>query len=220
MGILDALDGPLSAGAQLAINQVNAAGGIRGADGQQYHLEAVIQGPDVQGSLSTAIGNLSNAGVVAVVGPTTGDQVRNNLQALQNMNVPVLTAAIDDTLLANESTDRLFRARSAEQLHGQALANIIVRDFAITDMQTVLLDPSGTAGQVGFALAVRQLGGQLRHGDHLRPGQRDHRQSCTACHPADASGARVVRRGRCRQPVLHWLTRRAVQRDRGLRRRR
>ncbi|MCC6564993.1 MAG: ABC transporter substrate-binding protein [Chloroflexi bacterium] len=161
IGILDALDGPLSAGAQLAINQVNAAGGIRGADGQQYHLEAVIQGPDVQGSLSTAIGNLSNAGVVAVVGPTTGDQVRNNLQALQNMNVPVLTAAIDDTLLANESTDRLFRARSAEQLHGQALANIIVRDFAITDMQTVLLDPSGTAGQVGFALAVRQLGGQL-----------------------------------------------------------
>lgn len=161
IGILDALDGPLSAGAQLAINQVNAAGGIRGADGQQYHLEAVIQGPDVQGSLSTAIGNLSNAGVVAVVGPTTGDQVRNNLQALQNMNVPVLTAAIDDTLLANESTDRLFRARSAEQLHGQALANIIVRDFAITDMQTVLLDPSGTAGQVGFALAVRKLGGQL-----------------------------------------------------------
>lgn len=59
IGILDALDGPLSAGAQLAINQVNAAGGIRGADGQQYHLEAVIQGPDVQGSLSTAIGNLS-----------------------------------------------------------------------------------------------------------------------------------------------------------------
>lgn len=161
IGILDAPDGPLASGAQLAINQINAAGGIRGADGQQYRFDAVIQGPDIQGSLATAIGNLTNAGVIAVVGPTTGDQVRENLTALQNMNVPVFTAAIDDTLLANESTDRLFRARAAEQLLGQALANIIIRDFAITDVQTVLLDPSGTAGQVGFALAVRQLGGQL-----------------------------------------------------------
>lgn len=160
IGILDAPDGPLSAGAQLAMNQINALGGLRGADGQNYQLVGVAQGPDVFGSLSTAISNLNNASVVAVIGPISGALVEANLLALQNMDVPVLTPAVGDTLLANETSDMLFRSRAPERLLGQALAEIIVRDFNITDAQTVVLDATGTGGQVGFALASRELGRQ------------------------------------------------------------
>ena len=81
IGILDAPDGPLTAGATLAINQINALGGLRGADGQNYRLDAVVQGPDVFGSLSTAVSNLSNASVTAVIGPITDALVNENLTA-------------------------------------------------------------------------------------------------------------------------------------------
>lgn len=160
IGILDAPDGPLTAGATLAINQINALGGLRGADGQNYRLDVVVQGPDVFGSLNTAIGNLSNASVTAVIGPTTDALVSENLDGLQAMGVPILTPAIGDTLLANETSDLLFRSRAAERLLGQALATILIRDFNITDTQTVVLDASGTGGQVGFSLAARDLGRQ------------------------------------------------------------
>ena len=116
IGILDAPDGPLTAGATLAINQINALGGLRGADGQNYRLDAVVQGPDVFGSLSTAISNLSNASVTAVIGPLTDALVNENMDALQRMNVPILTPALGDTLLANETSDLLFRSRAAERL--------------------------------------------------------------------------------------------------------
>src|SRR5688500_9226804 len=129
IGILDAPDGPLTAGATLAINQINALGGLRGADGQNYRLDAVVQGPDVVGSLNTAISNLPNASVAAVIGPVTDTLVNENLEALQAMQVPILTSALGDTLLANETSDLLFRSRAAERLLGQALATILIRDF-------------------------------------------------------------------------------------------
>lgn len=161
IGVLDGPNGSLTTGATLAMNQINAAGGIRGADGQNYQLVAVAQGPDVFGSLSTAISNLSNAGVTAIIGPIDGASVEANIGALLALNVPILTPAIGDTLLANDTSDMIFRTRAAERLLGQALAEIIVRDFNITDIQTVVLDATGTGGQVGFSLAARDLGRQL-----------------------------------------------------------
>lgn len=161
IGVLDEPSGPLAAGAALAINQINAAGGVQGADGQKYHLVAVTQGPDVFGSLTTAISNLTNASVIAVIGPLTNTLVSDNLAALQAMDVPLITPALSDTLLASETSELLFRSRAQERLLGQALAEVLVKDFSISDIQTIVLDASGTGGQVGFALAARNIGHQL-----------------------------------------------------------
>ncbi len=123
IGILDAPDGPLASGAQLAINQINAAGGIRGADGQQYRFDAVIQGPDIQGALATAIGNLTNAGVVAVVDKLIKqrrDSVeqylaagRQDLADRERYEIEVLSAYLPQPL-SNDELAALIRQAIAE----------------------------------------------------------------------------------------------------------
>lgn len=160
IGILDDERGPISDGARLAVQEINNAGGVRGADGTLFRLELVIQPTDGGLNLGTAVANIGQAGAIAVLGPADSQEVANNLPILQTLNVPVLTPATGDTLLTGDNSGRLLRIRSAEVYQGRALASYLVTDLQLSRIATVQLelDIDTTASIIGFATAASALG--------------------------------------------------------------
>lgn len=157
IGVLDSVRGPVASGAQLAVSQINNAGGVRGADGTIFRLELVIEPTGAGASFEQAVENLAQASVIAVVGPETNEDVLGNLALLQSLGVALLTPAIGDTLIASDSLGLLFRTRAPERLHGAALAGYLVSDLGVNSIATVQLDSSSTAGRVGFSLSLSQI---------------------------------------------------------------
>jgi len=160
IGILDVPGGSLIQGAQLAIDQINETGGVRGADGTIFRLQAVLQSPDLQGSYIRAIANLGTASVVAIIGPETTLETQTYLNSLLALNRPILTPALGSGLLLDDNSDLLFRSRTQGLTIDRALATVMVQDLAITDIQNVLLDddPAHLEGLVGFSTSSQELG--------------------------------------------------------------
>jgi ABC-type branched-subunit amino acid transport system substrate-binding protein/uncharacterized protein YgiM (DUF1202 family) len=158
IGIIDAENGPVNTAALLAINEINAAGGVVGADGTTFLLQTVSQAPSADGSLEVAVDNLAQANVIAVLGPVTTNLVLDNLDLLQSLNVPVITPAQGDTILTSDQFGLMFRSRSAEILLGRALATYIADDLQLNDVMTLQLDIESTAGLVGFTTVASDLG--------------------------------------------------------------
>jgi len=160
IGILDVAGGSLVQGAQLAIDQINAAGGVRGADGTVFRLQAVLQSPDTQGSYTGAIANLGTVSVVAIIGPETTLETQTYLPSLLALNRPILTPSLGSGLLLNDNSGLLFRSRTQGLTIDRGLATVMVQDLGITDIQNVLLDqdPAHLEGLVGFSTAAQDLG--------------------------------------------------------------
>lgn len=155
IGVIDDANGPLLRGAKLAVDQINSIGGVTGADGTQFALELVSQSPE---RMRTAIDNINQASVIAVIGPESSTVVQNNLQLLLSLQVPVLTPATDDTLTVLDTSDRIIRIRAPESRIGEALADYIVQDVQITNIATLQLDLESTVSVVGFTNALARLG--------------------------------------------------------------
>ena len=155
VGVLDDPQSSISTGAQLAAQHINATGGVRGADGTFFQLEIIVQ-PGT--NLEAAINNLNQSNIIAALGPATNAEAIGSLALLQNLNVPVLTPATNDSLLISDTTDRLFRSRAAQILQGQALATYLISDLGINSISIVQLDVESTDSAVGFASAVQSLG--------------------------------------------------------------
>ncbi|HSS97488.1 MAG TPA: ABC transporter substrate-binding protein, partial [Terriglobales bacterium] len=160
IGILDSKRGHISNGARLAVEEINAAGGVRGADGTFFQLDLIIQPIDGSNGVASAANSLSQSSVIAILGPESSDDVLNNLQTLQNLSVPVITPATGDTILASDSTGRMFRARAAEVQQGRALANYLINDLQAQSIAAVQLDLdiNTSASLIGFSTAASALG--------------------------------------------------------------
>ncbi len=156
IGVLAEPRSSLADGARLAVELINNAGGIRGADGTLFRLELAVQ-PLTAETASAAIVALDQQNVVAVIGPATNALTADNLTALQSLNVPVLTPAIGDTVLASDTTGRIFRARAAEVWQGRALADYLINVVGLSRIGTVQLDMDSTAGVIGFTTAASAL---------------------------------------------------------------
>lgn len=155
IGILDAPEGDLARGAQLAVQEINAAGGVLGADGTAFQLELVIQPTD---DLDFAIANINQASVIAVIGPADSETALSNRTSLARLNVPILTTARDDTLIANDTSDLMLRISAQEALLGRALANYLITDLRAASLVTVQLDLESTVSVLGFSRAATQQG--------------------------------------------------------------
>ncbi|MCB9460096.1 MAG: ABC transporter substrate-binding protein [Anaerolineaceae bacterium] len=155
IGVLDDPLGSVSQGARLAVQRLNASGGVVGADGTAFRLELVTQATD---DLQTAVANIQQASVIAVLGPADNGTVLNNLGLLQGLNVPILTTAIDDTIIARDTSDLIFRIRAQEVLLGRGLANYLIDELGESNIVTVQMDVASTAGVVGFTTALAEHG--------------------------------------------------------------
>ncbi len=158
IGVLDDQEGHITNGARLAVRDINAAGGVRGADGTLFQLELIVQ-PIAGTNITNTIASLRDASVIAILGPESDNDVKNNLGALEALNVPVLTPAIGDTTLTEDQSGRLFRMRAPQLLQGRALANVLVTDYNIRNIATIQLDSDleTSAGIVGFTISLTSL---------------------------------------------------------------
>lgn len=158
IGVLDNPRGPIANGARLAVEGINNSGGVRGADGTYFRLELVIEPSNFGANLENAVANLREASVIAVLGPKTNEEVLNGMTLLQSLNVPVLTPAIDDTILTSDTSGRLLRTRAQEVLHGQTLAGYLINEFGLRRIATVQLDVASTTGMIGFTTSALDFG--------------------------------------------------------------
>src|SRR5664279_3325031 len=69
IGVLDDPRGAISDGARLAVNEINAAGGVRGADGTTFTLNLLIVPQNAGSTLDQAVATLKAGNVIAVLGP-------------------------------------------------------------------------------------------------------------------------------------------------------
>ena len=81
IGVLGDTQEHLANGARLAIRDINAAGGVRGADGTQFQLELIVQPIDGT-NVTNTIASLRDASLIAVLGPESDADVKDNLAAL------------------------------------------------------------------------------------------------------------------------------------------
>jgi ABC-type branched-subunit amino acid transport system substrate-binding protein/uncharacterized protein YgiM (DUF1202 family) len=157
VGVLDDADSKIANGARLAVAQLNEAGGVEGADGTRFRLELVLQSVETLG-LEQAVANLSQASVIAVIGPDTLSDLPNDLELLRVLNVPVITPVLDDTLILSDDSGLIFRSRAAEVWQGRALADYLRTTVNASSAATIQLDVASTAANVGFTTAAQAVG--------------------------------------------------------------
>ncbi|MEZ4667471.1 MAG: ABC transporter substrate-binding protein [Anaerolineae bacterium] len=157
IGILDTERGPLADGARLAVNEINSLGGVRGADGTFFRLELIFKSPS--DNITTSLASLRDSSIIALLGPISDNDVKNNIDALQSLNVPVLTPATGDTTLTDDTTGRIIRIRAAQIWQGRALANYLLGDLHLQRVATVQLDSDleTSASIVGFTITSTGL---------------------------------------------------------------
>jgi ABC-type branched-subunit amino acid transport system substrate-binding protein len=158
IGVLDNERGPLADGARLAVQEINNAGGVTGADGTLFRLELIIQPTNAGANLNNAVANLQQASVIAAIGPVSNEEVLNGLPALQTLNVPILTTATTETLIASDTSGRIFRIRASQLLQSRALADYLINELNLTSIATAQLDIDSTEKVIGFSTSASNLG--------------------------------------------------------------
>ncbi len=167
IGVLDNDDGALTRGAQLAVQQINETDGVTGADGTRFQFQLVVQPPQ---PLDVSVGNLNQASVIAVIGPEDSTMVLGNRDLLASTGVPVLTTALDDTLITADTSGNLLRIRARAFLQGRALADYLRSDLSAATVSVVQLDIESTVEVVGFTQAAQQVGLPI-NGEYIRSDQ-------------------------------------------------
>ncbi len=155
IGVIDEPEGAMLAGVTLAADEINAAGGLRGADGSVFQLKVVDSSP---AHLDIAIANMRQAGAIAVIGPVSNRDLADGLPGLQRLKAPVLTPATSDTALLLATSDSLFRSRSPESQIAEALADFLVKSRGIQSLQTIQLDFASTVRLITLANALAPFG--------------------------------------------------------------
>ena len=159
IGYLGVADSDLAKGAQLAMDQINGAGGLR-AGGGTYQLELVtLAQPPTADSLSRDIAALVAQGVVALLGPDDNAALTpESTAALTSAGVPVLTAATADALTRDDATDTLLRIRAPERYYSEALATHLLDDLGLTSLALVQTNIEWTEALLFFERAMQTRG--------------------------------------------------------------
>lgn len=155
IGVIDQPDGPMLAGARLAADEINAAGGLVGADGSLFQLLVVDSSPE---RLDIAIANMRQASAIAVIGPVANRDLADGLPGLQKLNVAVLTPATGDAALFLATSGRIFRSRSPDSHIAAAIADYLVNSLGIDSLQTIQLDFASTVRLLALANALAPFG--------------------------------------------------------------
>lgn len=155
IGVIDYPAGSMLAGARLAADHINSAGGLTGADGTRFELAVVDTTPD---NMEIAIANMKQASVFAVIGPQNDALARRHLSQLQTIQAPVFIPATGDTILLSDHTGRIFRSRAAEHVLINGLADYLATTLAIQSINTIQLDAASTASLISFANALADFG--------------------------------------------------------------
>lgn len=159
VGYLGVADSDLAKGAQLAMDQINSAGGLR-AGGGTFQLELVtLSQPPMAESLGRDVAALVAQGVVALLGPDDNTVLTpESTSALVSAGVPVLTAATADALTRDDPSDMVLRIRAPESLYSEALATYLLDDLGLTSLALVQTSVEWTEALLFFERAMQTRG--------------------------------------------------------------
>lgn len=159
IGILGEPQSQLARGATLIIRQLNQMGGVTGADGTRFQLQPIYASPSSTGGIDSALTQLTQSNVIAIVGPATSNEAGALLPLLPTINIPILTTAPEDSLIVNDNTGFLFRTRAPNFFTERALAEYLINDLGITTVDVIQFDVDATVNTLGFASAFQTSGG-------------------------------------------------------------
>jgi ABC-type branched-subunit amino acid transport system substrate-binding protein len=161
IGYLGSLDSNTAQGAQLAIDQINSAGGVTAPDGVTYTFELVglTAGLPTADAFANSVNEITLQNVVAILGPDNNDLLSpQNIQALQDTRLPILSGATVDTLTEADTDNTIFRVRAPERVYSHALADYMATDLGFTQIALVQTDIESTEALVDFETALSALG--------------------------------------------------------------
>lgn len=147
-------------GAQLAIQQINAIGGVRAPDGTAYTLELLtLDTAPTADTLIAGIEQLDAQNVAALLGPDeTAAFNTNNIEALVQTGLPVLTSATGDSLTELDAADVILRLRAPERVYSYALATVLSEDLGLSRIATVQADVASTEAALAFEAVLDGAG--------------------------------------------------------------
>jgi len=157
IGYLGDPNGDVANGARLAIDQINGAGGFAGQGGTAYLFELItLPRASSAGSLTSDLSKLlERQGMVALLGPDDEEVLTpDNIQALVESGLPVLTAVTADRLTEDDTTDHIFRIRAPEYVYNVAMVTILIDELAAESFALVQTDIQSTAAFASFEAAL------------------------------------------------------------------
>ena len=155
IGVIDNPAGSMLAGARLAADHINDAGGVTGADGTVFRLAVVDTPPD---NMAIAAANMKQATVFAVIGPENAEVLHSSIALLQEIQAPVFTPATSDLILLSDQSGRIFRSCASDSAQFGGLANYLANTLAIESIATIQLDTASTSRLISFANAIATFG--------------------------------------------------------------
>ncbi len=161
-GSLAQLGPPEIAGVDLAVAEINEAGGLFGADVEVTHTDSSDAN---NASVSTASAQeLISAGVSVVVGAASSSVTLNVIDDITGAGVVQISPANTATNLSGYS-DFYFRTAPPDSVQGDVLGNLIVSDGASNVGILVFNDSYGTSLRDVVAGVVTDAGGTIVYGE-------------------------------------------------------
>lgn len=160
-GSLAQLGPPEIAGVDLALEEINAAGGVFGNDVTVTHTDS---GDTENASVATESSQtLISDGVQAVIGAASSGVTLNVIDDITGSGIVQVSPANTATSLSGY-TDYFFRTAPPDTVQGDALANLMLGDGAANLGILVFNDPYGTSLRDVVQGVTEEAGGSLVYG--------------------------------------------------------
>lgn len=184
LGASVALTGPIpefgldiSQSYQLAVSDLNAAGGVFGHD---YELD--IQDGACDGDAATVVGNsfAADPSIVAVAGGTCTGETLGLVPILSDARIPFVSASATNPAITNEECDICNRVALSDLLQGDVDADYVFNTLGITTVAVMHDNSDYGLGLAGFFNdAFEILGGTVTAFEGVQVGDTDFRANLT-----------------------------------------
>ncbi|NDJ84462.1 MAG: ABC transporter substrate-binding protein [Chloroflexi bacterium] len=159
IGYIGQPDSDLARGLQLAINEINAAGGVDDPNNVTYTFELVVAEvpPDDPNAVEGALQSLASAQPVVIFGPDSNSLALPNISALSNAGVPVLTTATSGQLLDGDTANNIFRIVAPQEVYSTALADYLASELGFNQIVVVQVGEQDTEAVTDLNAALNNL---------------------------------------------------------------
>ncbi|HRE46333.1 MAG TPA: ABC transporter substrate-binding protein [Aggregatilineales bacterium] len=124
------------AGAQLAVNEINTAGGILGMNNTRYKLDLRNVSAATSEDLRFALQGLVSASAAAILGPTLATPLLPNITLAPSARVPQLISASSSAFIATDAQPFIFQLRPADSIAAATLARYLTDIRGFTRLAT------------------------------------------------------------------------------------
>jgi branched-chain amino acid transport system substrate-binding protein len=150
---------PMTAGVDLAIKDINAAGGVNGKDATVMHRDSGDTTTNIATQSST---EMLGQGVSAILGAASSGVTKTVINQITGAGTLMMSPANTSPDFTNWDDKGLYwRTAPSDVMQGRILGNVMVGDGAATVGMIVLNDAYGTGLAKNIRTAVEGAGGEI-----------------------------------------------------------